>query len=85
MSTRENAVFAKPLLATLSGRKILMTSDFHMRRATLVFRKVGIEVEPRPIPDGLKLASRWNGRWAVFQNCVMEAAKMGYYGLHGWV
>jgi uncharacterized SAM-binding protein YcdF (DUF218 family) len=85
MSTRENALFAKPLLATLSGRMILMTSDFHMRRATLVFRKVGIDVEPRPIPDGLKRASRWRSRWGIFQDCVMEATKMVYYRLHGWV
>jgi uncharacterized SAM-binding protein YcdF (DUF218 family) len=85
MSTRENALFAKPLLATLQGRKVLMTSDFHMRRATRVFRKVGIEVEPRPIPDGLKRASNWRSRWGIFQDCVMESVKMAYYRLHGWV
>jgi uncharacterized SAM-binding protein YcdF (DUF218 family) len=85
MSTRENAMFAKPLLATLQGRKVLMTSDFHMRRATRVFRKAGIEVEPRPIPDGLKRASNWRSRWGIFQDCVMESVKMAYYRLHGWV
>jgi uncharacterized SAM-binding protein YcdF (DUF218 family) len=84
LSTRENAVFVKPLLATLHGRKVLMTSDFHMHRATLVFRKAGIEVEPRPIPDGLKRVSQWGSRWTVFQDCVMETAKMLYYRLRGW-
>jgi len=84
-STRENAIFARPLLATLGGRKVLMTSDYHMKRAARVFRKAGIEVEPRPIPDGLKRAPRWNGRWGVFQDCVMETTKMLYYRLRGWV
>lgn len=84
MSTRENAVFAKPLLATIRGRKVLMTSDFHMHRATRVFRKLGIDVEPRPIPDGLKRAEYWRSRWAVFQDCVMESVKMVYYRLRGW-
>lgn len=83
-STRENAVFVKPLLATIQGRKVLMTSDFHMHRAAQVFRKVGIEVEPRPIPDGLKRTSNWPSRWTVFQDCVMESVKMIYYRLRGW-
>ncbi len=84
-STRENALFAKPLLANLPGRKVLLTSDFHMHRATLVFAKAGIQVQPRPFPDGLKRSNHWGERWYVVQDCVSEAVKLAYYRVRGWV
>jgi uncharacterized SAM-binding protein YcdF (DUF218 family) len=45
-NTRENAFYVKELLAknTDSGKVILITSAFHMRRAEGCFRKVGIDV-----------------------------------------
>lgn len=49
-NTRENASYVKALLETLgtSGKVILITSGFHMRRAEGCFRKVGIEVTGFP-------------------------------------
>ena len=49
-STRENALKSKAILDQLPGSKVLMTSDYHMFRATRVFRKAGIDIAPRPIP-----------------------------------
>jgi len=45
-NTRENAFFVKDLVAqnSSSGKVILITSAFHMRRAEGCFRKVGIDV-----------------------------------------
>ncbi len=45
-NTRENAFFVKDLIAqnSSSGKVILITSAFHMRRAEGCFRKVGIDV-----------------------------------------
>lgn len=49
-NTKEEAVVSKRLLEGLSVTKtILVTSSFHMPRATLLFSQQGIEVEPYPV------------------------------------
>lgn len=49
-NTIENAAYTKKLLAArhLQPPYLLVTSDFHMRRAMLIFQKSGIEVIPYP-------------------------------------
>jgi uncharacterized SAM-binding protein YcdF (DUF218 family) len=84
-STRENALFTKPLLANLTGRKVLLTSDYHMWRAIRTFHKAGIDIQPRPIPDLLKQTPHWLRRWAVFLELVRESGKIGYYFLRRWI
>jgi len=84
-STRENALDAKPILDTLPGRKILMTSDYHMFRAYRVFRKAGIQIDPRPLPDAAKQIGSWRNRWPVFLGLCVETAKIGYYFARGWI
>jgi uncharacterized SAM-binding protein YcdF (DUF218 family) len=84
-STRENALYSKVLTDTTPGRKILLTSDFHMFRAYRVFRKAGIELEPRPIPDAGKQIGSWQNRWPVFVNLCAETVKIGYYFARGWI
>ena len=84
-STRESALFLRPMWQGLPGRVVLLSSDYHMFRATRAFRKAGIEVLPRPIPDARKRASSWNGRWDAFQDLVIETTKIGYYFLRGWI
>jgi uncharacterized SAM-binding protein YcdF (DUF218 family) len=77
-NTIENAVFSKVLLRK-SGLKppyLLITSDFHMRRAFMIFKKEGLQVVPYPcdysvgqgensfgdlIPDG----TAW-GEWNIY-------------------
>src|SRR6202047_1245733 len=80
-STRENALKSKVLLDNLSGRKVLLTSDYHMFRAYRVFRKAGLAVEPRPFPESAKRANIWNLRWPVFLDLCQEMAKSAYYYL----
>lgn len=86
-STRDSALNTAALLAGDAEAKnlVLLTSDFHMWRSARAFRRAGVMFDPRPIPDGLKRASRWQGRWGVFQDLVMESVKIVYYWAKGWI
>ena len=84
-STHENAVKSKPLLDQIPGRKVLLTSDYHMFRAYRAFRKAGIDVQPRPFPDAIKQSMSWSNRWPVFLGLSLETAKIAYYFLRGWI
>jgi uncharacterized SAM-binding protein YcdF (DUF218 family) len=84
-STRDNGTETARLIEGMSGRKVLLTSDFHMYRAIRVFRKLGIEVIPMPIPDVMKSAQHWNGRLQAFETMVQESTKIVYYRIHGWI
>jgi uncharacterized SAM-binding protein YcdF (DUF218 family) len=75
-STRENG---------MPGRKVLLTSDFHMYRSIRVFRKLGVDVVPMPVPDVLKAAQRWDARFPAFETMVVETTKIVYYKLRGWI
>lgn len=56
-NTIENAVFSKPVLqhAHLQPPYLLVTSNFHMRRALMIFRKAGYNVDPYPCNFGSEL------------------------------
>lgn len=84
-STRENALFTKELLGAAEGKKVLLTSEYHMFRACRAFRKAGVEVTPRPIPDALKTVTYPWLRWGVFQTLCLETGKIGYYLARGWI
>ena len=83
-STRENALFVARLLQGDPSRKVLLTSDFHMRRALGAFRKAGLEASPLPIPDAHKRLSDWTQRWSIFWILLEETLKVAYYQAHGW-
>ncbi len=84
-STRENGLYSRKLLEGLPGKKVLMTSDYHMFRAYRVFRKLGVEVTPRPIADAEKRAAGYRGRWPAFLDLLEETVKIGYYDARGWI
>jgi uncharacterized SAM-binding protein YcdF (DUF218 family) len=84
-TTRENGIETARLIQGMPGKKVLLTSDFHMYRALRVFRKLGIDVTPLPIPDVLKASEHLNGRFSGFQTMTVETAKIVYYKLHGWI
>lgn len=84
-STRENAIFTKRLLEKEPGKKVLLTSDYHMFRAVWAFRAAGVEVETHPIPDILKSANNRSQRWGAFIGLTGETAKIAYYWLKGWI
>jgi hypothetical protein len=50
-----------------------------------VFRRAGIDVLPRPIPDVVKRGTTWYGRWPAFLDLLEETAKIGYYYVRGWM
>jgi uncharacterized SAM-binding protein YcdF (DUF218 family) len=84
-STRENALFTAELLRGTPGRKLLLTSDYHMFRASRAFRKAGVDIVTLPFPDVLKRVSSWRGRWPAFLDLVLETTKIVYYWTRGWV
>jgi uncharacterized SAM-binding protein YcdF (DUF218 family) len=84
-STHENALKSKSLLDQLPGRKVLLTSDYHMFRAYRAFRKAGIDVQPRPFPDAIKQSMSRLNRWPVFLGLCMETGKIAYYFARGWI
>jgi uncharacterized SAM-binding protein YcdF (DUF218 family) len=84
-STRENGIETARLIQGMTGKKVLLTSDFHMYRAIRVFRKLGIEVVPMPVSDVFRSAEHWNGRFGGFETMVTESAKIVDYRLRGWI
>lgn len=84
-STRENAIETAHIVQGMAGKKVLLTSDFHMYRAIRVFRKQGIDVTPLPVPDVLRAAEHYEGRFPAFQTMLVETAKIVDYRLHGWM
>jgi len=84
-STRESAQQTRRLLEGVPGRKVLLTSDYHMFRARRAFAKTGLDVIPRPFPDVIKRAQGWKGRWPCFLELLEETCKIGYYYARGWI
>jgi len=84
-TTHENATFVADMLRQTAGRKVLLTSDFHMFRALRAFRKSGLETSPRPLPDAAKRAGSRRERWPLFFDLVTETAKIAGYRLRGWI
>jgi uncharacterized SAM-binding protein YcdF (DUF218 family) len=84
-STRENAIETARLIQNLPGKKVLLTSDFHMYRAIRVFRKLSIEAAPMAVPDVLHSTEHWNGRFQAFETMLSESAKIVYYAVRGWI
>ena len=84
-STQQNAINVRQMLGQLSGRPVLMTSDYHMFRAARTFSRAGLEVAPCPVPHALKLSGHWQTRWPAFVAEVSESLKIGYYAARGWI
>lgn len=84
-STRQNALATARLLAASPGRKVLLTSDYHMFRAHRAFRKAGLEVLPSPFPDAGKRSTSFARRWNVFLDLATESAKILYYFTRAWI
>lgn len=84
-STRENGLAMARLSDQMPGRKVLLTSDFHMFRAIRVFRKLGIEAAPMAVPDLLQKTQHWDGRFPAFETMLEESVKIAYYELRGWI
>jgi uncharacterized SAM-binding protein YcdF (DUF218 family) len=84
-NTHENATLSVPILNSLPGRKVLLTSDYHMYRARRAFAKAGIEMPGWPYPDAGKRAFSWKGRWSAFLDETVEFEKILYYKVNAWI
>ena len=84
LTTRENGLFVARLLQGDKGRNVLLTSDYHSRRALQVFRKAGVTLTALPFPDAGKRINLLMNRWDVFCVLTLETAKTIYYRARGW-
>jgi len=84
-STRESGINVARLLENLPGKRVLLTSDFHMYRAIRVFRKAGVDAAPMAVPDVLHSTEHWPGRFGACWVMALESAKIVDYRLHGWI
>jgi len=87
-STYENALYVKKLLEDRVAlpphpRLALLTSDFHSRRAKLVFEHAGLHVMAVPVPDVSKQPNSPTARVAGFFTLAGEMAKYVYYAAKG--
>ena len=85
LNTHENALFTAEILRNDPRGKVLLTSDYHMFRAFHAFRKAGLEVSPRPLPDAQRRANSLIERWTVFCFLTTETLGISYYTLRGWI
>lgn len=84
-STHENALYSKPILESMPGKKVLLTSDYHTFRARRCFRKAGIDAESCSFPDVYKQVGHPAARWGVFLGLCGETTKIAYYYVRGWI
>ncbi len=84
-STHENAIFTTQLLRNVPGKKVLLTSDLHILRATKAFLHEGLDVTPRTFPDVSKAASNPLNRFNLMIALAIETLKLGYYYIRGWI
>jgi uncharacterized SAM-binding protein YcdF (DUF218 family) len=84
-STHENAVFTAELVGKMPGKKVLLTSDQHMFRASRAFQHAGLGIVPRPVPDVIKRASSILERGPLFFGLLLETVKICYYVAKGWI
>ncbi|MFH2033403.1 MAG: YdcF family protein [Candidatus Margulisiibacteriota bacterium] len=89
MSTYENARFAVPLLRKINAKRIiLVTNQFHTRRASWIFKKTlkpyGIEVISCPVQASTIKLNDWWKNHEVTQAVLNEYAAMVFYWLKGY-
>jgi uncharacterized SAM-binding protein YcdF (DUF218 family) len=84
-STRENGIATARLIQDMPGKKVLLTSDYHMLRAIRVFRKLGIDVAPMAVADLSQMTTHWYGRFPAFETMLDESVKIAYYKLRRWI
>ena len=86
-TTEQNAQFVKNILDHQPGLPprptiAILTSDYHCRRARLVFEHAGMPVRVIPVPDVGKRAGFVTARWNAFLDVAIEVVKLGFYRLN---
>lgn len=75
-STRENVANLAPILRKLPGKKVFVTSDFHVYRSARLFRQAGIDISAQPFPYALKRSNAYLDRFPVFLELCVEVGKI---------
>ena len=86
-STAENAAFTLPLVRALEARRVVVvTSNYHVRRARLAFRRVyepaGIELSVHGTPDPAFNPDRWWREPGGREYGLLELMKLFWYLLN---
>lgn len=84
-STHESALFTEAMLRGEPGRKMLLTSDYHMYRASACFRRAGLDIQPLPVPDVRKYYNHMAFRWPIAVDLLEETVKIIYYRWEDWI
>jgi len=82
-NTQQSARAMTRMLANDPGRKVLLTSDYHMYRSRRMFAREALEVATLPIPDARKRGGHWRTRWPAFLDVAEEMVKIAWYGARG--
>ncbi len=87
-TTWQNAEFVKKILDHQPGLPphpaiVILTSDYHTRRARLVFQHWGMPVRVIPVPDVNKRLAFPLQRWTAFLTVADEYTKLAGYQLQG--
>lgn len=83
VNTAASARNMATLLKGEPGRKVLLTSDYHMFRSRRMFARAGLAVATLPVPDAQKRASLIRARWGAFCDLAEELVKIVWYGGQG--
>ena len=85
-TTREEAARIRVLLAARGVRTVLLvTSPFHLRRATALFERAGLRVYPAP---AYRASTTWTSpteRLHLLWSALQEAVARAYYRLNGYL
>ncbi|HXG35080.1 MAG TPA: YdcF family protein [Bryobacteraceae bacterium] len=84
-NTRLNALYTAAMVRNWPGKKVLLTSDYHMRRARRCFLRAGLDVEPAPFPDVMKRFNNPLERWVCAWVVGVEVVKLAWYWAKGWI
>ena len=86
--THDEAVLVSRLASEQGWRKILLvTSPTHSRRASLTFRKAGLEVVSTPCREtryDLENLLKWSDRLQAFSSAMHEIVGLRIYRSRGW-
>lgn len=86
MTTREEAVRTKALLAPRQVRRILLVTDYqHMRRAQALFERAGFDVLPATTEEQSSVARGPEGRLELMRAVLGEVVARLYYRLAGYL
>jgi uncharacterized SAM-binding protein YcdF (DUF218 family) len=82
-TTRESGLHCRQLLGG-RGPLVLLTSDYHTKRAYQVFVRAGLSVKTLPAPDAMKRIGQYSQRWLVAEELTVETIKSVYYWWNDW-